>query len=97
MKFIDSAWIDKRLSGATETLCLPGVKISHILSEITSLSKTYNIKKMVIHVGGNHIPHEDPHPIITKLKDMLKEIISIMPETKLYFVNSTKNQRELSQ
>ena len=30
-------------------------------------------------------PHEDPHAIITKLKDMVKEIISIMPETKLYY------------
>ena len=81
MKFIDSARIDKRLLDATKTLCLPGAKITHILSEITSLSKTYNVNKIVIHVGGNHIPHA----IITKLKDMIKEIISIMPETKLYY------------
>ena len=85
VKFIDSARIEKRMPDATKTVCLAGAKISHILSEITSLSKTYNIKKMVIHVGGNHIPHGNPHAIITKLKDMIKEIISIIPETKLYY------------
>ena len=31
------------------------------------------------------MPHEGPHAIITKLKDMIKEIISTMPETKLYY------------
>ena len=40
---------------------------------------------MVIHVGGNHIPHENPKSIITKLKDMITQIISIMPETKIYY------------
>jgi hypothetical protein len=40
---------------------------------------------MVIHVGGNHIPHEDPNTVITKIKDMLTQIISIMPETKIYY------------
>ena len=36
-KFIDSARIEKRMSDATKTVCLPGAKISHILSEITYL------------------------------------------------------------
>ena len=85
VKFIDAARIEKRKPDSTKTVCLPGAKINDILSGIKSLSKTYSIKKMVIHVGGNHIPHENPKSIITKLKDMVTQIISIMPETKIYY------------
>ena len=85
VKFIDAARIEKRQPDSTKTVCLPGAKINDILSEIKSLSKTYSIKKMVIHVGGNRIPHENPKSIITKLKDMITQILSIMPETKIYY------------
>ena len=75
----------KRKPDSTETVCLPGAKINDILSEIKSLSKTYSIKKMVIHVEGSQLPHEIPKSIITKLKDMITQITSIMPETKIYY------------
>ena len=40
---------------------------------------------MIIHVGGNHIPHESPDTVIANLQNMLTKIKTIMPNTKIYY------------
>ena len=39
---------------------------------------------MIIHVGANHIPHEPPNQVITKLKHMYEEVRSMFPSTYVY-------------
>ena len=54
-------------------------------TKVETAKHTHDIKKMIIHVGGNHIPHESPDSVMLKLQQMLTKIRTIMPNTKLYY------------
>ena len=85
VKFVDAKKIERRKAEETETICIPGGKTSHVLQKVKTLKDTHDIKKMIIHVGGNHIPHESPDTVIANLQNMLTKIKTIMPNTKIYY------------
>ena len=59
VKFIDAKQIEKRNPDSSRTVCMPGGKIPDILKRLTELKEQYEIKKMIVHVGANHIPNLD--------------------------------------
>ena len=64
---------------------MPGGKVSDILRKIKQLEKKYEIKRIIIHVGSNNIPNDEPTPLVSEISAMLREIQELMPNTKLYY------------
>ena len=69
-----------------------------VICDYLRINTTTTTILILINIGGNHIPHEGPHAIITKLKDMIKRNdIDYAGNKTVLFVYSTKDQRELSE
>lgn len=85
VKYINAAKIEKKKPDESETICIPGGKTPHVLEKVQNLKNTHDVKNMILHVGGNHIPHERPDIVITKLQNMLIDVTKIMPNTQLYY------------
>ena len=64
---------------------VPGAKIERITKEIKYYESKYEIKKLIVHVGGNHITEDGNNAIMNKLEDMLIEIKRILPRTKILY------------
>ena len=84
VKFIDAKKIEKRSPDNSQTVCIPGGTIPVIMKKLREMKRTHNIKKMIIHVGANHIPRDEPHEILEKLRNMYEEVKSLFPSTYIY-------------
>ena len=62
-----------------------GAKVENVKSKIIEMSKSYNIRKIVIHVGGNNIPNDDAATLTNKIIDMLESTRQVMPGTKIFY------------
>ena len=60
MKYIDASKIEKRLSTKARMICIPSAKTEDASKKLEELSKTHNIKILMIHVGRNNIPNDNP-------------------------------------
>lgn len=65
--------------------CTGGASITDIRTNLIDLNNKFDIEKAVIHVGGNHIPREEPHDLADNLISLLKAAKAGMPNTKLFF------------
>ena len=79
--------IEKINADQTRTECIPGGKINTILDKFKELNNQYHIKKVIIHVGGNHLSSENPDEIINNLSTMYKTIKHTSPYTQIYHSN----------
>ena len=77
--------IEKRNPDKTKLLCKPGAKIENVIKEIKFQESKYEIKKLIVHVGGNNLREDEATTIFNKLKDMLIEIKNLLPNTKIYY------------
>ena len=85
VKYIAAKKIEKRLPNNTLTECLPGAKVDDVMRRINELHNIYDIKKVVIHVGGNNIPRDNSTILTKKLIEMLQNTRRLMPKAKIYF------------
>ena len=84
-KYIDAGKIERRSPENAITECMSGAKVEDVNCKIKEYSLRYNIKKIVIHVGGNNILNDNPKTLTEKIVDMLKEVRKIMPTTKIFY------------
>ena len=85
VRYIDANKIERRRLAQTERICLPGGKVNDIKNEIGIITTKYNVKKLIIHVGGNNVPRDSPDNVTKMIKDMLIYTKEVMPQTKMYF------------
>ena len=64
---------------------MKGSKVEHVHARISKVNRQYNIKNVVIHVGGNNIPMDNPENLNIKLVQLLNHTRRLMPHSKIYF------------
>ena len=84
MRYIDAKKIEKRNPETSRTVCIPGGKIRDIIDNLQEIKKNHTIKKIIIHVGANHIPEMSPQQIIENMSKMYKDIRNMFPSTKIF-------------
>ena len=84
-KYIDAGKIERRSPENAVTECMSGAKVEDVHRKINEYSLRYNIKKIVIHVGGNNILNDNPETLTEKIIAMLKEVRKVMPTTKIFY------------
>ena len=84
VKYIDAKKIEKNNPETSETVCIPGGKIPDILKKLDEMKSLYDIRKLIIHVGANHIPQVDPGTLTQNLSNMYSTIRNSLPNTKIY-------------
>lgn len=84
VRYIDANKIERRNPKTSQTVCIPGGKTEDIIRVLREINDNYNIKKMIVHVGVNHIPDISPDQLIDRLIKMYFEIRNILPNTGVY-------------
>ena len=64
---------------------MSGAKVDDVRKRIIELNEVYNIRKMILHVGGNNIPQEDPVTLTESICNLLQSTKSLMPSTELFY------------
>ena len=85
VKYIDAKKIEKRSPDKAMSICMSGAKVRDVSSKITELNQQFNIKKIIIHVGGNNIPQDDPSKLSHKITHLLQNCQTLMPLTKIHY------------
>ena len=65
-------------------VCKPGAKIGDIRNELIELNERYDISNLYLHIGCNEIPSKRPLDVAIELANLLSEVSSFMPSTKVY-------------
>ena len=58
-------------------LVVPGARCDRLLMELVALCRTHSFRSVIVHVGSNHIPHEDEEEAadaVIKLLDVVKQL-----------------------
>ena len=64
--------------------CQPGGKIENANESLKDAYKKYNMKRLIICTGTNHIPKEDPATVSEKIINMVRNAKINMPDTKIF-------------
>ena len=64
---------------------LPGARCDKILAEIVRLSARYSFENIILHVGGNYIPHVYSDSITSEVVSFIETVNQLLPETKIAF------------
>ena len=65
-------------------MCMSGAKVKDVKERLKEI-ENYNIKNLIIHVGGNNIPMDSPDILSEKIIDLLLYAKKVMHSTKVYF------------
>ena len=71
-------------SGANKKYCKPGGKIENARDQFKTVCNENNVKHVVFCTGTNHIPHEQPLEVATKIINLARDAKTNMPDSQVY-------------
>ena len=82
IKHIDLDKINSK--GNNKSICKPGGKIEDAREQLKTVFKGNNVKRLILCTGTNHIPHEKPIEVGTKLVNLILDVKRNMPDTQIF-------------
>ena len=83
-------------NGTNKLICIPGGKIQDIRRKLIDTNNSFNIQKLVLCVGSNHIPDEPPDILSRNLLEFVSDVRKHIAVLKQKSLKSILSENELS-